>query len=426
MTHGPYQSSANVRGQCGRARLGRERHAGSALLAICVVASVFLPACLDDSGDPEGESIASELPGTAIARPTASPTATASPAPELEGWLNALLTPASAAQAPSSIFFLNGPDVWLVDEELSVRQITRARRIGAVVTAPAGDRAAAVFLVSIGGREAEEVRLIDLDGQESEPVYGPEITGDPAGNPAVVVMAWSPDGSQLALGRDDGSIWKAGPEQEAAEIQEGGETGALERLCWSPDGSAVAFLTRDAEGAGQASVIPVSGDGRIDISPDQSFGDIAWLPLQARLAVTEDRGAGRNVQAGSLFTLRPDGGERELLVSAGEFGPVIGLSHLRPSPDGELLAFVVHAPDSEGELRFQALTVLELASGLRREIAVSPGLGVTDLWWTTRGLIWRAVDLRVGSAYTGVEPFAIEAHDLETGVSELIYTSDGS
>jgi dipeptidyl aminopeptidase/acylaminoacyl peptidase len=308
--------------------------------------------------------------------------------------------------------------------DLSVARVTQERRVSVVATAPDGSRAAAVFLTTDGGREAEEIRIVQSEGEESEPIYGPEIVGNPGGNPRVLSLVWSPDGSQVAVIRSDGSIWLAGPEREPEALFEGGG-GAVEKLVWAPSGTGFALLTRQPSGAGVVDVVALDGGETVSIAPDASFGDVAWLPGQALLVATEDRRGGATPAAGSLFTFRPDGAERELLLSAGEFGPVVEITQLTPSPDGQLLAFVVKVPNPEGLLQFHALYVREIESGVLRELAVAAGQGVNDLWWLEGGrLAWRATPAQPDNVYDGAEPFIIEVGILETGETQFVYTTE--
>ncbi|CAN5558313.1 hypothetical protein BH23CHL2_BH23CHL2_28120 [soil metagenome] len=157
-----------------------------------------------------------------------------------------------------------------------------------------------------------------------------------------------------------------------------------------------------------------------------SFGDACWLPGQARLIVSEDRGGGQNPNAGSMFTIRPDGSDRELLISAGQFGPAVNIGQILSSPDGSQLAFTVETPNQNGEFQFRSLYVQDIASGVRRQIDVATGQEVSDLWWFEGGLAWRAVSIGQGPEYDGVEPFLIEVANLETGQTRLVYSSDAT
>lgn len=63
-------------------------------------------------------------------------------------------------------------------------------------------------------------------------------------------LAWSPDGSALAAGCADGTLWlwKAASGELAAVLS--GHTGRVESVAWSPDGSVLS----SAGGCGDSTV----------------------------------------------------------------------------------------------------------------------------------------------------------------------------
>ena len=407
---------------------GQMNHIASTfrLLALGLLLAGTLTACLSDSAAPTIDLNATPLPGTAIALPTAEARQTATPTmPEIP-WLEALMESGPGELPPEGVFFLNGPNAWLVTEDLTVEQVTRQQRVRIVATKPGALSAAVLTTGSQGGRESEEIRIVDRDGNESEPIYGPEITGNPAGNPHVTLLRWSPDGDRLAIGREDGSIWLASPGSDAAQIDvEPGESD-IEAIEWSPNKEALAILHRSDDGAGFLRVLHIVSEESVNIEPLGSIGPFSWLPDPSRFIVAEDREAGPNPHAGSIFTLDPGGTTRELLLSAGEFGPAIQIGRISASPDGSQLAFTIETPGPTGEFTFQTFYVMDLASGLRREHEVALGLSVADIWWFEGGLAWRAFDPGDGGDYTGVEPLVIEIGDLATGESTTIYRTEGS
>lgn len=390
-----------------------------------LLTSLTFTACLNDAAEPTIDLGATEIPDSSLVRSTATPTLVPEPTVSVAPWLPALLEPGPPGLVSPVFFFLNGPDVWLIDGELAARQVTQQRRVRAVATVPGSETAAIVLIGSQGGREAEEIRIIDTDGNESDPVYGPEIVADPAGNPRVAALSWSPDGQRLAILRDDGGVWIGG-EQFAEPLESEAPDGDVERVRWSPGGDALLLLLRPAGGPGGLRILPIESEGYIDIQPMLSISDACWLPERGRLVVTEERTDGGNPNAGSLFTIRPDGTERDLLVSAGEFGPAVNIGQLIPSPDGRLLALTIEAPNPSGEFRFRSLYLLELDAGVRRELRVTTGQVVNDLWWFAGMLAWRSTTGGDGQTYDGVEPFLIEVANLESGETLQIFSSDGA
>jgi dipeptidyl aminopeptidase/acylaminoacyl peptidase len=395
----------------------------------CLAALLFnalAAGCLNDAVEPTIDLNATPLPGTAITLPTQAAQPTVTPTPAAPPWLPPLLEPGPPAAVSPALFFLNGPDAWLITNDLTARQVTQQRRVRAVATVPGAASAAVLLIDTAGGRESEEIRIIDADGNASEPLYGPEIVGDPAGNPRVTLLRWSPDGQRLAIVRADASVWLAAPGAGATPLALPTAVAGIEDLAWAPSGAALALFHRSPNNAGALRIAPLDASGELDVSPLGSFGAVCWPPARANLVVSEDRAAGENPNAGSLFALKADGSERELLMSAGEFGPAIRIGKMLSSPDGAQLAFTVETPDTSGDFQFQALYIHEFDTGLRRRLEVAPGYAVSELWWFEPGLVWRATRRTAGSGYSGVEPFVIELADLEGGDARRLYTSDGA
>ena len=395
------------------------------LSTLGALSAVVLTACLSDSAAPTIDLNATPIPGTAIAQPTTDDLESASPTEPEISWLQSIQEPGPGERPSPGVFFLNGPNAWLISEELAVQQVTRQQRVRLVATKPGTMTAAILTTGSEGGREAEEIRIVDPDGNASEPIYGPEIIGDPAGNPRVALLRWSPGGERLAIIREDGSIWLASLETGATPIDIEPVSSGIEAIEWSPNGEAFALIQRSEDDAGFVRIIHVENEASFDIPPLVSFGRFSWLPDPSRILVSEDREAGPNPHAGSIFIVDPDGSARVLLSSAGEFGPAIRIGRLSTSLDGSQLAFTIETPDAAGEFAFQTLHVLDLASGLQRQFEVAPGLSVADIWWFGGGIAWRAFEPGNDDAYTGVEPFAIEIGSLTTGESTTLYRTEG-
>jgi hypothetical protein len=395
-------------------------------LIIVLLASSLLASCLNDTVQPTIDLNATQLPGTAITLPTTTPELEVTSTPTVAPWLPQLLEPGPPALVSPALFFMDGPDVWLIGNDLATHSVTERRRVRAVETIPGSQMAAVLIIDSAGGRETEEIRIVDAEGTESEPIYGPEIVADPGGNPRVSLLRWSPNGQQLAIVRDDGSIWLSGSGQSAEALDLQTPSANIEDLRWSPTATALVILYRDQGNAGNLRIIAIESGDVLDLQPQRSFDTICWPPGQGTLIVSEDRSAGENPNAGSLFTVRANGSKRELLISAGEFGPAIDIGLTAPSPDGTQLAFTIETPDASGNFSFQALYLLDFATGIQRQIDVFPQLVVSDLWWFEGGLAWRALNSENGSSYSGVEPFVIEVVDQTSGESKLVYTSDGT
>lgn len=358
----------------------------------------------------------------------ATPTVTSQPESTPSPWMGALLEPGPTFAAPDQIFFQNGPDVWLLDGEQEARQVTSERRISQMASAPDGSRAAVIARTELGSRAAEELVLIDPEGSASEPLYGPSVITGPGANPQVVSLAWSPNGSKLALVFDDGSAATLSVDGsgDVADISPTGEGREITQFVWAPDGTGAVLLIRDEAGIGHVALAPADGSEQTVLDGGQSYGIVTWLAGQARLIAAEDRRVPANPHAGSIFSIAPDGSGRELLVSAGRFAPVVDILKVAASPDGAWLAFGVYTPGTEGEAEFQSLWVLNFETGELIQIPVQNNLRVTDLWWTTQGLVWRGVDEQAPTgdditAYTGSEPFLLSLYDFEDRQSRVVF-----
>ena len=142
---------------------------------------------------------------------------------------------------------------------------------------------------------------------------------------------WSPDGTTIAWVRyqresfEPSDIWLMDADGSGKHrFTTLGET--TFGPTWSPDGTQVAF-TNDYG----IWVINADGTGQHRISPEDSFEfDPAWSPDGTTLAF-----AGRGGRTYDLFTMNPDGSERQRIVET------VGVSEQDPawSSDGERIVF---------------------------------------------------------------------------------------
>jgi len=365
-----------------------------------------------------------------------TPAASSEPTQGLPAWFESIIAPGPLLTASERVYFVNGPDLWSLEADGSTGQVTRQLRVAAAAGAPDGSRAAVVVRTEIGTRSAEEIRMVSAAGNVSEPVYGPELTEGPGSTAPIEQIVWRPDGLALALVHAGGLVRWLPVDGEAdgrapTDLLNVDEIETVAEALWAPTGAGLVALARDAQGAGRLYVVSNTGEramlGR-DLEAVPSIGVFDWLPGRGRLVIVEDRAVGPNSLAGSIFSVAPDGTGRELLVSGGRFAPVVDVLRMRASPDGLWLAFTVYLPDAEGEPSFLSLWLLEIESGNLVEVAVPATFRVTDLWWSTAGLVWRGVDRDAPAPlgeerYGGSEPFviAIAATD---GSSRVVFQSD--
>lgn len=407
----------------------------AALVAAALLLAVISACDLeDDDGDPDSTIPVEELPGTIAVGFEPTPTPSPEPTPTPEAWLQALYEPGQTIQPPGQIFFRNGPDLWLLNGDLEATPVVTNQRLGPIASAVDGSRAAIVVLTTQGTRSAEEIRLVEPDGTLSEPIYGPEITSGPGANPPVTRMAWSPSGDRLGLALGDGSLHIIPTDPNNSEIAPvealapQGEN-AIQKLVWAPAGNALTALVINEDGEGVLYVVSADGAEQLEITPNQSFTAVDWLPGRARMAVTETSTDTANVFAGSVLTTAPDGTDRQLLLSGGEFAPVVRISLLNASPDGRWLGLIVQMPGPDGDFQFQSLWLLDLETNFLRKVSVRRNIIVTDLWWSTAGPIWRGIivedrEEEPNETYDGTEAFVIGAYNAEESTSRIIFEAE--
>lgn len=392
------------------------------LLMIAVL--VLVVGCTGNGGD--GRSSAT-VPGSGqTPAPTATPTHEEGTAePTLPPALEDLLAPGPTYPGPLRIFFRNGDNLWQVTSDVGAGRVTRDLEIGPFAPAPDGSRVAVVVYARVDGQEMYEVRILGGAG-ETQAVA---LDARPA-DPAVVGLAWSWDGSWLAIAWDDGSFGMApagpavGPTLPFGDVLAGR---SIVRLEWAPNDAGLVWLA-GADAARVLGVTPRSGESILIGGPGApGVRSFAWLPGRGRIAYVEGR-PDLTGPPSSIYTILPDGTARELLVSSGRFGPVAYIDDLSASPDGSRLAFTVFMPGADGAAAFASLWVLSIDTGELEQVETPPGCRVTDLWWLNIGLVWRGVDLAAGawqgaSEYAGDEPFLIGIYSFDSRTSSIVFRS---
>jgi hypothetical protein len=405
---------------------------------VLALLATLLSSCLNDSDDnPTSTAEGASFPLASTPTVPVTAAATAEPTTALPTWFESIIAPGPLLTVPERVFFVNGPDLWSLEADGSVSQITRQLRVAAAAGAPDGTRAAVLVRTEIGTRSAEEIRLVTAQGDVGEPFYGPELSEGPGSSAPVETLVWRPDGLALALVHADGLVRWLPVDGESdlrapTDLLNLDEIVSIDEALWAPTGAGLVALARDDDGAGHLYAVSSNGEramlGR-DLEAVPSIGVFDWLPGRGRLVIVEDRAVGPNSLAGSIFSVAPDGSGRELLVSGGGFAPVVDVLRMQASPDGQWLAFTVYLPDAEGEPSFLSLWLLEIESGGLIEVAVPATFRVTDLWWSTAGLVWRGVDRDAPAPlgeerYGGSEPFVIAITTTDGGSSRVVFQSD--
>lgn len=404
----------------------------SRLFAPVIVGAWLLLACGGDTVDATATPTPIRpAPTTTVVPPT--PPGAATVTPTFTAALEALLAPGPTQPAPAQFFFLDDDDLWRVPADGPPARVTEGLRIDAVAQTPDGTRAAIVVRHQ-DAAAGQEIRLVDAAGTVSDTVFGP-VPASPGQD--ITALAWSWDGSALAVGYADGTLSVLGfTLGQPTESRVAGTTPGLPvtAITWAPNGAGKALLQLHPDGP-QALVAPTGEPARpLAGSVPASARPVAacaWLPGRGRIAVVEGQGATPSALTGSILTITPDGSAPELLVSAGQFAPAAQVRALFPSPDGRELAFTVFQPSAGGKLQFASLQLLTIDTGELLEVPVEPGYWVTDVWWTASGVVWRGIDASSvttgdGTTYTGREPFILTRYDPTTRGSTVLYPLPGA
>lgn len=413
-----------------RARYPSWLRLGGLVLVTLQLLSV-LPACIDSEPTVPATTV-TPTPPVPDATAAITPTSDVSPTPTYSAALEAILAPGNTAPLPDRFYFRVGADIWRgrADGSERPRRVATDLRIGPWSRTPNGEQAAIVSYLDIDGQGAEEIRIVRGDEMVEQPLYGPATISGGRARPSITSIDWSWDGTKLAVSFADGTLGilsvpadPAGFPIEPGEIARPVDTSGISELAWSPNGAGVAYASEAPDGRNLLFITPAGDAARpvIDTRPVRTF---EWMPGRGRLAFVEDSGGPSNRLPGSIFTVAPDGGSLELLLSAGRFAPAATITSIDASPDGREMAVTVAVPDTDGRPRFHSLWMLSIDSGELREAPIAAGFKVVETWWTSAGLVWRGIDEAAGASdggYTGVEPFVLGRFDAESGASTIIF-----
>ena len=251
----------------------------------------------------------------------------------------------------------------------------------------------------------------------------------------VTALAWSPDGSRIATGSDDGvRVWDAVTGEDLFSL----EYSRLARsVAWSPDGSRIATGSDEGVRVWDA----VTGEDLFSLECGRGVGSVAWSPDGRRIVTGSDEGVRvwDAVTGESLFSLKrsrlarsvawsPDG-SRIATASAGGvrvWDAVTGES-LFSLKRSRLVDSVVWSPDgsriataSAGGVRvWDAVTGKELLS-------LERGHRVKSVVWSPDGsriATASAGGVRVWDAVTGAELLSLGYRRL---VRSVVWSPDGS
>lgn len=253
--------------------------------------------------------------------------------------------------------------------------------------------------------------------------------------PEIRSIAWSWDRAWLALAFADGTLGRVpagpsvGPVAPVGPARANSDPGRFE---WAPNDAGFIWLADTGTDTGLSLIVtPLEGAdillGDAQATPPQPVRTFAWLPGRGRIVY-----AGGNPDAtgapSSIYTTLPDGSQRELLISIGQFGPVAYVEDLSASPDGHRIAFSIFMPGEDGTPSYASLWTYNIDSGDLEQIITPAGYRVTDLWWINIGLVWRGVDLagepeQNPAEYHGTEQFLLGIFSFDQHRSTVVFKS---
>ena len=370
-------------------------------LVVVVLLAVLIGGCVDT----DQSAIAPGVADSGASVPDAAVSATPDARPDVALVLN---------QAPAArrIYFMHGRDLWQLPIDNLAAPVVTGENIVAFSPAPDGEQ---VVVVSRAASGTEQIALVRADSSVALRVNAGSLAGD---RQPIVSVAWAPHGEAVAVARADGGIEIVNADETVRELVTGGGTPNPGNLAWSPDSQALAWLAPATLGKATALyTVPVAGGQphRVVGAADASTAVVAmaWLPGRGTIAYVR-RGA--NVAGGDVFEVPAGGAEASVLISAGQFAPVAGIVHLAASADGRYLIGTVFVPGDQVP-QFQSLRLIDLTTNVVSEIPTARGETVTDAWFASGQLIFRAIDesrSTVTGTYTGTEPFALYQVDLVT------------
>lgn len=422
-----------------RAEVGSRwrRSACRCALAVAIL-SMVLVGCADEGDEREFAPnpratgpVPIGSPGLPVVGPgTSSPTGAVAPVPTLTA--RDLLRPRGA---PSRFYFLSGRSLhtFAGEEEGAVVLVPAAgdRSVVAYSPSPSGDRVA--VLVDRGSGTGGEVDLLVLDGEGAERRRIEDVGGQLSGvveNASPRAIDWSPQGDRLLLVFGSGELASVGAEGTDEPVLLGAVAGATPMAArWSPTGEAVAVLAGEGVGSGEGDLVllevgatPSPAQPVVSLGSGRRVSAVSWAPDGRALLIVERPATGGPMVAGDLWQIGVDGGGRRVVASAGAAGPAARVETVRPSPTGAAVAYTIAVAEGMSS-RFHSLRVKELESGRVEEVAVPGGEAVTDLFWTSRGLVFRTVPAAAyGDGYDG-GPFVLYRVDGEGGPRPIVSVS---
>jgi Tol biopolymer transport system component len=318
-------------------------------------------------------------------QPTPTPTGAFRPEPKADGLIAFVRTDPESMTPHESDFPLT--DLYTVEPDGGgARRLVRAQGFlfrSTVAWSPDGSR--------IAYRWQGPIRIMNADGsgiEELTTCRRPDCHADAGGDSH---SSWSPDGTQLAFSRFNGSqeeLWVVGADgADPRPLNQ--EFAAIVHVAWSPDATVIAVV-------GFAPRVPDIGPDRIYLVDAETGqiartlgapsglefgGTISWSPDAQLLAFDAYRGEGTLDEVAGIYVMRADGTDLRLLTACPSDG-----SHqctdMHPSwsPDGTQIALTRALPELGSDGFMGDIFVIDAIGGEPRRVTSGPGLDCCPAW----------------------------------------------
>jgi hypothetical protein len=328
--------------------------------------------------------------------------------------------------AAERVYLAYGGDIWRIGPVGSPLPVVEDLEVVGFSANARGDRLALLHVERAGDDEdGEERRVLSIVQPESgarhdvTPIVEAAFDADLG---QIESISSSPDGTALAFAYQSGAITVAGLDGTVRTVVGSRDGRSPATIRWSADGIFLLYLDPGLPAEpSELWIASTEQDLRqvlVDPESDTSgVVDAVWIPGTTKIAyVVASSGTIRH--GGDLFLIDILSGERELLISAGQFAPVAGVVDIAISPGGDRLAFTAYVPGNPYP-EFSGLWMIDLEKRSGIEIELDDGGTVTDLWWLGEDLLFRAIDeprTSLPGTYTGLESFKIYEYNPMTRV----------
>jgi hypothetical protein len=425
------------------------------ILLAFLVASLLLTACGSNSGGnggavKEDRQFASNATSSKPNKPTVLPTETNA----------AKIAQAPTASAASSLKVRGAPSISYIFTDNRILafesgtpgaapiaiQIPAGERLLDYDASPDGDRVAvatASDVVQSNGSYETSLTIWSHDGKQvgeprmlfpiTEQVASPvdqsataTVTIPPA---PLVSLAWSDQGDQILVSSAEGMVVTVPVSGNPQPITINRFAGQILSASWSPRGGTLLLVVRDVKTHGSIALVsPKDHSGtletiwpRSDEAHLKSVESAQWMPDGSGIMFTQSElHDGAPVEA-QLFELSLVGKEPVVIATPGRAGPSAAISFFVVSPDGKSVAYTISRPTGDG-WSFNSLWVRSIrGEGLYSVPVPSSVRAVSDLRWSSAGLIWQQSSVDGTGA-----PFNEVVLAGQDGATGILATSGGS